>query len=159
MKFIARFSLVLIILVAALSALAVDQEPKMPQTTPNSGVNEAKGTSTPQDPAKAQDLLSPTPPMMNEIQAVMDVSRGEIAELVANAAGTHDFTAKQAIQIAIGDLKKQTELDIMGIQARYARSSGNEELALQIDAAIASITSPPSPTAPAEARPAPGNQN
>lgn len=159
MKLINRSSLVLLILLFALSAQAADPDPQLPKTTPESGFNAPKGTAEPQDAAKVQDDLSATSPMMSEIRATMDLSRGEISELMVTAAETNDFVVKQTIQTAIADIKKQTELDILGIQAQYALSTGNEELARQITEAIAAITSPPAPVAPAEPRPAPGNQN
>ena len=161
MKPIARLTLVLIILVIAIPALAANPEPQLPKSTPENsipapGVPVAKDTD---NPAKVQDELGTTSPMMSEINVAMDITRGAIAELAASAAGTHDFAAQQAIQTQISTLKKQTELDILAIQARYARSAGNVELATQIDAAIEAITSPPAPVAPAEERPVPVNHN
>ncbi len=151
MNVIARFILVLIISSVAMSVVAADPEPQLPTTPP------APAAEVNQDKAlEAQDLKLP---MMNEIQVVMDVSRGEISELALRAANTTDHMANQAIQQEIATIKQQTELDILGIQVRYARSAGNVELAERIEASIAAIISPPAPAAPAVPRPAPGSQN
>jgi len=163
-KFIAWFSLVLIIVAIAMPALAANPEPQLPKETPANtvpvpGVPAANDTDQPQDPAKVIDVLGTSSPMMNEIKTTMDISRGEIAELLVSISASSDFSAKQAAQDQIATIKIQVELDILAIQARYARSAGNEELALQIDAAIEAITSPPAPVAPVENRPAPENRN
>ncbi len=159
MKLITRILPILLILVLATVALAVDPEPQLPKNSPESGINAPDDANSPLNPAKVQNELGNSSPMMNEIRTTMDISKGEIAELSATAAGTSDFAAKQTIQITISEIKKQTELDILAIQVSYARAAGNEELALEIEAAIAAINSPPTPTAPAEPRPAPVNQN
>jgi hypothetical protein len=58
----------------------------------------------------------------------------------------------------MSQLKQQAELDILAIQARYARAAGKEDLAQQIEADIAAIISPPTPAGPTEVRPAPDTQ-
>ncbi len=161
MNVIARFILVLIISSVAMSVVAADPEPQMPTTppAPAAEVNKAEVFSDPNDAAKALEAQDLKLPMMNEIRVVMDVSRGEVSELALRAANTTDSTANQAIQQEISAIKLQTELDILAIQVRYARSAGNVELAERIEASIAAIISPPAPTAPAVPRPAPGSQN
>ncbi len=160
MKLIARISLVLIIISFAMPVLAADPELQSPQAitapvTSSSGVNEAKDTVDPQNLAKNQDQLGITSPMVSEIELALTASKLEIAELVTQVANSSDFAAKQLMQEEISAIKQQTELDILGIQARYARTAGNEDLANQIDNAIETIISPPAPSAPAEERPAP----
>lgn len=148
MKVITRLLLVLLIASVAVLAIAADPEPQAPITAPATGETQ---------PAVGQE--KPLSPMMSEIRATMEVGRGQIAELTSQAAATPDQVANQAIQNEIATVKQQVELDILGIQVRYARSNGDEDLALKIEASIAAITSPPAAVAPAEARPAPDNQN
>ncbi len=167
MNVIARIALVIFLFSLAMPVMAADPEPQLPTTppastesqpTPSSGVDEAGIPAEQLDANKTLEGQNPTSPMMNEIRVLMDVSRGEVAELVLLAANTTDREASQAIQMEISTIKQQAELDILAIQARYARSAGNAELALQIEASIAAIISPPAPSAPAETRPAPTNQ-
>ncbi len=171
MNVVTRLALVLLIASVATFAVAADPEPQAPTTPPASAersnvpalnINQAEMEAgvVPEmvDPAKATDGSDGPSPMMTEIQAAMDMSKVEISELAERAAGTTDHAAAQAIQQEIVAKKQQTELDILAIQARYARADDNDELAQQIDAAIAAIISPPTPIAPTETRPAPGTQ-
>ena len=56
-----------------------------------------------------------------EDDAVLD----EACRLAARAAATPDHAANTAIQVEIAAAKQQLELDILAIQARHARASGN----------------------------------
>ena len=166
-----RLALVLLLVSVAALAVAADPEPQTPTNAPSSteravapglDINQAEieaGVVTePVDAAKAFDGSEAVSPMMTEITAAMDLNRVAVDELAARAASTPDQAANVAIQHEIAVLKQQAELDVLGIQARYARTAGNEELANQLDAAIAAIISPPAPDAPTETRTAPGNQ-
>ena len=96
-------------------------------------------------------------PMIMEIRAALEQSQAEVAELAARVA-TAAPAAREALQQQISTLKQQLELDILAIQVRHARAAGNEALAQEIEAAIATIQSPPPPEPPAVPRPAPGVQ-
>ena len=164
MNVLYRVIIALLITLVALPVVAADPEPQSPTTAPttpsvNQATDKAGMASEELDAGKSLDNLAPDSAMMLEIKATMDLRRSEISELAERAAGSPDSQANFAIQQEISILKQQTELDILAIQARYARSEGNEELALQIEAAIEAITSPPAPTAPVEERPAPINNN
>ncbi|HOX25877.1 MAG TPA: hypothetical protein PLL30_10090 [Candidatus Krumholzibacteria bacterium] len=164
--------LALVALATAVSlALAAEPEPQLPaapparenpSAAPDLDVNQAEiEAGVALDPLKAEsgavgaDAASP---MIAEIEAVLAASRAAVAELSARAA-TADPATAHALQEQIAGLKQQAELDILGIQVRHARAAGDVELAARIEADIAAILDPPAPTAPAEPRPAPAEQN
>jgi len=168
MNAIARLALVILITLLASLAVAADPEPQAPanpptngeqQAVPNLDINQAEleaGVALdPVDPVELPGGELPASPMMLEIKSTLDANRTAVAELAARAAATPAHDANLAIQREIAVLKQQAELDVLAIQVRYARADGNEELADQIEAAIAAIISPPAPTAPTEARPTP----
>ena len=167
---VTRLALVALMILIVGLAVAADPEPQAPAEPPTRGeqatvtpaldINraeiEAGVVNDAVEAAKAAGAeLSP---MMAEIQATMQASRAEVADLAARAVAAPDAETRQALQGQITQLKRQAELDVLAIQARHARTAGNEELASQIEAAIASIESPAAPTAPAEPRPAPVRQ-
>ena len=96
--------------------------------------------------------------MIAEIRAVLETSRLACADLAAQGPAYPGHEAEVALQREIFQLKQQAELDILAIQARYARADGKLELAQQIEASIEAIISPPAPAAPTEVRPAPETQ-
>lgn len=159
MNNMSRLALVLLLVLGTGAALAADPEPQSPAPAPTiepaptqPGVPGEKVLTPPPAPGKIS-------PMMAEIQATMAASKSAVADLMNRSAGIQDHEAMNTIQREVARLKQQTELDILAIQARYARAEGNEELAKKIDQAIAYILAPPTPEAPAEPRPAPDNQN
>ena len=171
MRLVIQFLLVILIMSVAVFALAADPEPQKPtdpparnegQVTPDVDINRAEidaGVAPDAiDGLKSLPEQTQASPMITEIQAVLETNRLEIADLAAQGPAYPGHEADQALQKQIAQLKQQAELDILAIQARYARAAGNEDLAQQIDAAIAAIISPPAPAAPAEVRPAPDTQ-
>lgn len=172
MRIVIKSLLVVLIVSVAALALAADPQPKKPseppartdgQATPDLDINQAEITAgvvpDATDGVKSQPDQTAVSPMITEIFAIRDASRLEIADLTAQAPAHPDHAAELALQQQISQLKQQTELDILAIQVRYARSAGQEDLALQIEADIAAIISPPQPAPPAEARPAPNTQH
>jgi len=101
--------------------------------------------------SKADVSLSP---VMEEIGAAWEKSRLEVAGLEERFASASGEDEALAIQKEIERLLVEVELEILGIQARYAREEGRIEVAEEIEAAIESMTSPAPLPAPEE-RPAP----
>ncbi len=99
----------------------------------------------------------PLSPMLVEIQSALAEQQRQVAALDARFAETTDATAALAIQREIEQIKQDTELAILAIQARHARAAGDENLAQSIDAAIATLQNPPPPPAPAVERPVPAD--
>ncbi len=156
-----RANLALLLLLVAGVAFA-DQPPIPPQaaTIPDLPENAAElkalenGELTLPDAVPAERPLSP---MMVEIQGALAEQQRQVAALDARFAETSDETAALAIQREIEQIKQDTELAILAIQARHARAAGDEDLAQRIDAAIAAIQNPPPPPAPAVERPVPAD--
>ncbi len=79
-------------------------------------------------------------PLMDLIDEVTAASDRKLAELKTRLSGEPDHTATLEIIRSIEQIKIQTELDILAVQANYARQTGREELALKIEAAITLMT-------------------
>lgn len=156
-----RANLALVLLLVAGVAFA-DQPPTQPQaaTIPDLPENAAElkaienGELTLPEGVPAERPLSP---MMLEIQGALAEQQRQVAALDARFAETTDETAVLAIQREIEQIKQDTELAILAIQARHARAAGDEDLAQSIDAAIAAIQNPPPPPAPTVERPVPAD--
>ncbi len=89
---------------------------------------------------------APTPPkpspMMEEIHALLDAEEAALADLQENLQTATDGTAMLAIIQEVERVKKETELDILHVQLRYAREGGHEEAALRLEEVIESLTHP-----------------
>ncbi len=97
-------------------------------------------------------------PMTMEINAVLEQSRLQVATLQEEFDKEPNAEAAVAIVRQIEQLKINTELDILRVQARFARSGGNEELAQEIEASLAKMTTPAPRREPVD-RPAPAAGN
>jgi hypothetical protein len=70
---------------------------------------------------------------------------------------TNNTTALEIIR-AMEQVKVQVERDVLAAQAAYARQTGREDVALEIEAVLAEMTSPRAVRQPVE-RPAPDAGN
>lgn len=84
----------------------------------------------------------PPSPMMLEIKAALAVSETAVAELGAQLRSAADERDALRIQRAIADAKRDAEVAVMRIQARYAREAGDVETAEKIELAVARILNP-----------------
>ena len=169
MKFMPSFILVVLLFMCG-STMAADPqvqnatEARPGQETPSPvlDINKAElenGVILDRDAASKSLQTEPSlSPMMVEIKAALEANRNQVQELTTRAASAPDFRAQRALHQEAAQLKQQVELDILAIQARYAREGGNEELAQRIENAIEMILNPPTPEAPTETRPAPLNR-
>jgi hypothetical protein len=97
-------------------------------------------------------------PMTMEINAVLEQSRLQVATLQDRFDNEPNAEAAVAIVRQIEQLKINTELDILRVQVRYARTAGNVELAQQIEASLTQMTTPAPRREPVD-RPAPAAGN
>lgn len=81
-------------------------------------------------------------PMMREINAAWDAQAVAVEALQRQAAASVDPVAALALQRQIEDLRAQVEVQILTIQARYARQEGRLDVAAEIEAAVAEMTAP-----------------
>ncbi len=122
-------------LAALLLALPLSAETPQPPVAQPDDANEAPLAP----PVSAATEPSP---MMREIQAAWDAQAFAVEALEARAATCADPVAGLALQRQIEDLRAQVEVQILTIQARYARQEGRLEVAAEIEAAVAEMTSP-----------------
>jgi hypothetical protein len=92
-------------------------------------------------------------PMMQEILEAWDAHAAAIAVLEQRIEATTDATDAIALQQEIESLRRQVEIQILGIQAHHARLAGRLEQAAEIEAAIEAMTAPPPEAIPVERRP------
>lgn len=171
---ITRSAFLLLFLVAVVPALtwAADPEPVAPTGAGQAGTGEQNGGSIPnldvnqaelREQAGQQQALHPgllesqrqvPNPLMDRINVVISVADMRLAELKVRLDGeTNNTTALEIIR-SMEQIKVQTELDILAVQAGYAHETGREEIVLEIEGAIAEMTTPRPVRQPVD-RPAP----
>ena len=104
--------------------------------------------------AQKSDAAPALTPLMAEIQAVLADEQTRVAELEARLSSSLDEGAALALRRQIEQIKVETELNILRLQAEHARRAGQDEQAAAIEAAIAEMLSPRPAGVPSE-RPAP----
>lgn len=89
--------------------------------------------------AQARELS----PMMLEIQAAMETAREQVAELKRrhDAAVSDDEAMDLAREAA--RIKRESRVEMMRIQLRYAGEAGHEELVVELEEIVARMTAPP----------------
>jgi len=119
-----------------------------PETADEAVVETPHGPSTPAPaPSRGSWARFPTRLMVAEMRHVLEDERDAVAALSANLAQAEDPEAAARIQVEIERIKVETELTLLHIQARYARSEGRYEVAERIEAAIEAMTHPERETA------------
>jgi hypothetical protein len=131
---VSRFrDIVLVALAAAVLlpvlALAADEIPAEP---------------VPVDATRPAPAVEPAPlsPMMKDIVAAWDAHTVVVAALERQVAQTADASTALALQHQIEAARAQVEIQILTIQAQYARREGRLDVAAEIESAIAELTSP-----------------
>lgn len=88
---------------------------------------------------------------MQEIDEALAACRARVADLTARLRETTADETALALQRDIEQAKRETELDVLRIQAKHARLAGRDAQADAIEAELARMTAPAVPTAPAAA--------
>lgn len=88
------------------------------------------------------DPLTPRAVFVKEMRAVLDQEVRLMEELEAEFRSATDDAAALDVQRRIAELRQKTEIDLLGCQARYARSLGRVELAEEIEKDIAELRDP-----------------
>ncbi len=177
MKTVTKLILALSLLTAmALTAQAADPQNLPPEGSGRAGENEPTGGSIPHLQVNKAELeengsnqlpLHPEllaldsqvrNPMMERIQEILAQSDVRLVELQTSLDSQRNNTEALDIVKSIEQLKIRTELDIMAVQASFARQGGFEEVALEIEAALSQMTSPRPQRQPVD-RPAPSAGN
>jgi hypothetical protein len=82
---------------------------------------------------------APMTPMMADITAALQVEQAQVAALAAQLATAPDDAAALELHRAIEQAKMDGQLQVLGIQARYARAEGRVEDATKLEAAMATM--------------------
>lgn len=145
---------------AAVDTVATDHPTASPAASELAAPSDSTATAQPRWLTGDRSKLSP---MLLEIAAAWDAQQSTLEVLEQQLAAANDHAVALALQRQIEALHRQTELAILGIQARHARRAGFPEVAAQIEAAVAEMNAPAVRSAPVErvdptARPAPSGQ-
>jgi hypothetical protein len=100
----------------------------------------------------------PLSPMMTEIRALLDADAEQVAALRQRIAKASSPEEALVLQRQIEQLKLDTEVSLLRVQAKHARAAGRTEVASRLEAAISELLNPPKIQAPA-ARPVPSREN
>ena len=98
----------------------------------------------PAEPAPVRELS----PMMTEIKASMEAARLEVADLKLRYELETDDQAAMEIMREVARVKKESRVEMMRIQLRYARLDGNDELVTKLEEIVARMTAPPVKSVP-----------
>jgi hypothetical protein len=98
--------------------------------------------------------IAPMTPMMADITAALQTEQAQVAALAAQLATAPDDAAALQLHRAIEQAKMDGQLQVLGIQARYARAEGRVEDATKLEAALAAMGKVATPMN-VEPRPAP----
>jgi hypothetical protein len=105
-------------------------------------------------PALRPARVAQPSPMMVEIRAVLDQERTSLKSLNERFRAAKDDATAQALQREIAQVKQDSEIAILRVQAKHARLAGHDAVAAYLEGAIRTILSPPVQL-PASARPSP----
>lgn len=132
-------------------------------SAPNLDINQAElleknGEQLPLHPELLEVQHAAPSALMVRINAVNAAADQRLAELQARLDASTDNQASLELIRAMEQVKVRTEQDILAVQAAYARETGREALALEIESALTELTAPRPVRRPAD-RPAPAAGN
>jgi len=124
-------------LLALFASLATASEPEI--------IPAVQGGPAEMYPSEPRQAPAPRPlsPMMEEIQALVESERGRLALLHEALAEAQNAATMMALHQEIAELHESTELDILGVQLRYARQRGDAELVQELEQGIAQLSAAP----------------
>ena len=112
-----------------------------------------KGEVTPAVPGADVRPSVKSSPMMLEIQETLETARLRVAELQRlHDAAVNDEEALEIVREA-ARVKRESRIEMMRIQLRYARAEGRAETAAELEEIITKMTTPPAPGVPVQRRP------
>lgn len=145
-----RFALALVVIAMPSFAFA-EQAPSAAPTatiTPNPPAAEAATTPAPAPTAALQ--RRPTSPLLTDISAALTAERAQLERLEAEVRRTSDSKVALALQRQISQVKQNTEIELLRIQARHARLAGHVLVAEQIESAVREMLMTPEERGSAE---------
>ncbi len=126
---------------------------KEPPANPEAAAGGVTESATEARPAEAASrATAPLSPCMQAIQAVLDQEAARLAELEVRVKAAAGNEAQLALEREIERVKEDAELQILRVQADFARREGRVEQAAMIEALLAEMTAPrQAPSAPGQA--------
>jgi len=136
------------LILTAISAPAFAQEPAK-AAEPAPGKVEVQSLpeagATPVDPARVEGMRLERQQRLAlnaEMTARIEKAKKDVQALEERFLATADPAVKLAIQKQIGEVKKESRIDMLRIQLRHAEAAGRTEQVKEISAAIQKMTNP-----------------
>lgn len=162
-----RFLVVMLLLVATLalaadpqstendrSAAAGNQEPVEVRGVPKISINKAEIEQYGAADKSADEVLGDLPvsnPLMVQFVQIQEAAASRLAELNAQLANQSNEEQALLLVKEMENVKRETELDMLRLQANDALARGDQDTADEINNAITSMTTP-RPSRPAVER-------
>jgi hypothetical protein len=157
-------ALALGLVLGAFAPVHADEAPAAPKVEPAEAPAAAPvgplSAEAPDAPAATEAPVLPRrqpSPMMVAIRAVLDAEAATVNGLRERIRAARTPDEAIALQRELERAKFEAEVSILRVQAKFAREGGRTALAEHLDAAIAQLTNPTKPVAPA-ARPIPARE-
>ena len=91
-------------------------------------------------------------PMMQEIQANFDAARAEVAALLKRHEAAISSEEKMEILREAAEVKRESRIEMMRIQLRYALQRGDDKLVAELEQIVTRMTAPPAKGVPVPRR-------
>lgn len=143
-----------LLLLALATPLASAQTKSTASPQPSSAPAAPLAEEAPTASTATPKLRRPVNPIYPQIAVLLDAEREQLAALRLRLAATRDANVAMGIQREIEQVKVQTEVGILRLQADHARKQGRTAAADGLEAAIRQMLQPPVRGA-ASTRPAP----
>lgn len=112
----------------------------LPGGTPSAG---APGAAEPAQPTGPTHVLLPaTDPMAADLQRAIERHSREYAALFGQLSRAHDEHEAFAIQRELRANRTSLQIELLRIQAAYARRAGREDLAWEFDRTVEALVRP-----------------
>lgn len=127
----------------AFTALALAGLLASPAEAPAAAPPQTAAASHPVGPTGV--VLPATDPMASELRRAIESQQRDYASLLAQLASARSEPDAFAIQAQIQQRQVGLQVDLLRIQAAYARRAGHDRLAWQLDRTIETLITPDAP--------------
>ncbi len=158
-KFKSYKALIILSLLTATLAVAEDPQSAEPTASGQAGQNEPVNARIPDLDVNRAELeanpeglpvhpdLNASPEvrrdeLMSRLVRVQQAADDRLVQLKTRLESAHDSASSLVIIKEMEQVKVNSELDMLRVQAAYAREKGLEEVAVEIEASLAEMTTP-----------------